>query len=118
MLAPSLVKEIVKKEKPNFVRLNKTGLGEVSSINIKRVQMLKNQKETRRAHSVNQGSTARQSEQMTRQSTMEASLMIASSPPHISTKKAFAFNGSSRTGRSHRGVKSSSHAKKRAFGYT
>ena len=41
ILAPSLVKEVVKKEKPDFVRLNKTGLGEVSAINLKRVQMMK-----------------------------------------------------------------------------
>ena len=37
ILAPSLVKEVIKKEKPDFVRLNKTGLGEVSAINLKRV---------------------------------------------------------------------------------
>ena len=39
--APTLVKEIIIKEKPDFVRQNKTGLGEVSSINLKRVQMMK-----------------------------------------------------------------------------
>ena len=45
ILAPSLKKEVVKKEKPDFVRLNKTGLGEVSAINLKRVQMMKKQNE-------------------------------------------------------------------------
>lgn len=37
ILAPTLIKEVKKKEKPDFVRTNKTGLGEVSSINLKRV---------------------------------------------------------------------------------
>ena len=37
VLAPTLVKEVVKKEKPNFVQKNKTGLGEVNAINLKRV---------------------------------------------------------------------------------
>ena len=41
VVAPTLVKEVIKKEKPNFVRNNKTGLGEVSSINLRRVQMMK-----------------------------------------------------------------------------
>ena len=34
ILAPALVKEVVKKEKPDFVRLNRTGLGEVNAINL------------------------------------------------------------------------------------
>ena len=41
ILAPTLIKEVIKKEKPDFVRTNKTGLGEVSSINLKRVQIMK-----------------------------------------------------------------------------
>ena len=43
VVAPTLVKEVKKKERPNFVQKNKTGLGEVSAINLKRVQMMKEQ---------------------------------------------------------------------------
>ena len=41
IIAPTLIKVVPPKEKPDFVRLNRTGLGEVSSINLKRVQMMK-----------------------------------------------------------------------------
>jgi hypothetical protein len=30
VLAPTLVKEVINKEKPDFVKLNRTGLGQVS----------------------------------------------------------------------------------------
>ena len=41
VIAPTLVKEVIKKEKPDFVMKNKTGLGEVNAINLNRVQMMK-----------------------------------------------------------------------------
>jgi len=41
ILAPPLVKPVIKKEKPNFVRKNKDDLTEVSNINLKRVQLMK-----------------------------------------------------------------------------
>ena len=37
VVAPTLIKEIIKPPKPDFVRLNKTGLGQVNPVNLKRV---------------------------------------------------------------------------------
>ena len=41
ILAPSLVKEVEVKKVPNFVKMNQNGLSEVSRINQKRVEMMK-----------------------------------------------------------------------------
>ena len=41
VIAPTLVKEVEVKKVPNFVRLNRDGLSEVSRINQKRVEMMK-----------------------------------------------------------------------------
>lgn len=41
ILAPPLIKPVIKKEKPNFVKKNMNDLTEVSSINMKRVQIMK-----------------------------------------------------------------------------
>ena len=38
VLAPTLVKEIVVKERPNFVKLNVNQHGNISSLNAKRVE--------------------------------------------------------------------------------
>lgn len=67
VLAPTLVKQVVKKEKPNFVKLNKRGLGEVSSINKKRAEQMSQNLEKMRRNNTMQ-SFCRKSEQ-TRSST-------------------------------------------------
>ena len=74
VIAPTLVKEIIKKEKPDFVSLNKIGLGEVSNINLKRVQMMKQQSSVMKRGQSVQNSASRRSE-LTRVSTEQASLM-------------------------------------------
>lgn len=78
VVAPPLVKEIIKPPKPDFVKLNKNGLGEVNSINMKRVQMMKQQSAQKRATLSAQHSSGRRSE-MTRVSS-EIGSLHASSP--------------------------------------
>ena len=41
IVAPTLIKIVPKPVKPDFVKQNKTGLGQVSAVNVKRVQMMK-----------------------------------------------------------------------------
>jgi len=75
IVAPSLIKQVVKKEKPNFVKMNKQGLGEVSAINKRRVeQMGKPADSLQRTNTIQ--SFCRKSDQ-TRSST-EPSIMMSS----------------------------------------
>ena len=84
ILAPPLIKPVIKKEKPNFVKKNMSDLTEVSSINMKRVQMMKqqNSEKAHRNRSI-QHSSSRRSE-ITRMSTEPGSTSQMQSPKRIS----------------------------------
>ena len=71
-VVPSLIKEVIKKEKPNFVKQNKRGMGEVSSINLKAAEKMKKQNAMKRKKRVQSCNTTQRSE-ITRVSTEHAS---------------------------------------------
>ena len=85
VLAPPLVKEIIVPPKPNFVKKNMNGLGEVNHINMKRVQVMKQQSAAKRANYSVQHNSSRRSE-LTRVSTEAESIMKSPGKPQQALK--------------------------------